>query len=187
MRLEILAAHDKLPRLLGTIQRGEPDLAVLGVSDGTARRNVRRMARVNALRIAARPGNGPDRLLCAGGIAGWIWHLPRGVLAATADIDKSIGIRGEAQLGEFLAVVFVVFCELPRGEAGTVRNPDVSLALLIENPGQAIAALGRGQIRRKGRTQNLFQRELFLCAGAPAKNKSTEDHTQNKALHPLLP
>src|SRR5690348_18150244 len=40
-RLKILAAHDKLLRLLGGVQRGTPDLAVLDVSDGPARRNVR--------------------------------------------------------------------------------------------------------------------------------------------------
>src|SRR5215831_1550123 len=186
MRLEILAARDKLLRFLGAIQRSEPDLPVPDVSDGSARRNVRRMACVNAFGIAARPGDGPNRLLSAGRIAGGIGYLTGGVFASAADIDHNIRTRGEAQLGEFLTVVFVVFCELARGELGSLGGPDVSLALLIEDPSQPITALSRNQIRRKWGAQNLFQREHLLGFGARAKNKRTQGHTQGKAVHPFL-
>src|SRR5438067_6851923 len=75
MRLEILAAHDELVRLLGAIQRSKPDLAVLDVSDGSARRNIRRMPGIDSFRLAACPRNSPNGLFCACGIAGGIWHL----------------------------------------------------------------------------------------------------------------
>src|SRR5690349_10421833 len=145
-RLKILAAHDKLLRLLGGVQRRKPDLAILDVSDGPARRNVRRMASINALGIAARRCDGPDSLLGARGITGGIGHLTGGVLTSTADVHKSIGVRRKAQGGEFLAVVFVIFCELPRGKAGRFGHPNVPLALLIEDPGYAIAVPCHSQV-----------------------------------------
>ena len=139
MRLEILAAHDELVRLLGAIQRSKPDLAVLDVSDGSARRNIRRMTGIDSFRLAACPRNSPNGLFCACGIAGGIWHLSRRILTAAADVYKSIGVRGEAQFGELLTVVFAIFGELAHRKDGSLGSPDVSLALLIENPAHATA------------------------------------------------
>src|SRR2546430_5644133 len=134
MRLEILAAHDELVRLLGAIQRSKPALSVLDVSDGSARRNIRRMTGIDSFRLAACPRNSPNGLFCACGIAGGIWHLSRRILTAAADVYKSIGVRGEAQCGGPLTVVFANFGELGHRTAGGLGRPEFSLALLSENP-----------------------------------------------------
>ncbi|PYT94559.1 MAG: hypothetical protein DMG36_04430 [Acidobacteria bacterium] len=88
--------------------------------------------------------------------------------------------------GEFLAIVLVVFSELSRGEPRRFRNPNVSLALLVENPGHAITVFCCGQIRREWSAQNLFQREGFLGVCARAEGKSNHGYCQGRTLHPFL-
>src|SRR5216110_2770740 len=107
------------------------------------------MAGVDLLGLTGGPGNGPNGLFPACGTARGIRHVSGSVLAATADIHQRISIGRKTQRGEILAIVLVVFSELSRGEPRRFRNPNVSLALLVENPGHAITVFCCGQIRRE--------------------------------------
>ena len=81
-------------------------------------------------------------------------------LAAAGKKDR-LSVRRELETGDGHAVIGVVVSHLSRGgcEVGALGDPNIAHAFAVENPGDAVAALGGGQSRREWRTQNLFQRE----------------------------
>src|SRR5882672_4299878 len=131
------------------------------------------MTCVDFFRFAACPGNSPDGLFGAGGIAGGIGKLSRGIFPAAASVDEHVAIGGKAERREFLAVVFEIRSESAALEVRSFRNPDVALALFIERPGDAIASLGRNEIGWKRSAEDLLEREAILCVRS-ARGKKDE-------------
>ncbi len=104
---------------------------------------------------------GPHLLFGLLQLAGRIGHVPVAADLRTARIDRGFAVRRKAERNDALAVVALVSCHLTRREAGSIGDPDVALALAVEDPGNSIGLGCRGQSRREGRAHHLFQRELW--------------------------
>src|SRR3989454_7836664 len=179
----VLPAHKQLVRLFRSVEGADQDLPILRISNHSELRNLRRMASINALRLAAAPRHRPDRLLGSRRIAGRIRHLAGCVLPFTAYEDNRVGVRRKTQIRYLLPVVVVVFCELSGRECRPFGHPDISPALLIECPGDAIAFLCGRQIRRERRTHQLLQRDRFLRARQRHQNHQSHCTQQSMTSH----
>src|SRR5215475_13792603 len=102
----VATAGDNLQRLGAAVERHEVELAVARVGDQAVRGDSRKTACVDFLRFAAGPRDGPNRFLHAGGIAGWVGKLARGIFSAAANIDECVAISGKAEGRKLLAVIF---------------------------------------------------------------------------------
>src|SRR5712692_1657253 len=104
LRIEVLAAHKQLVWLFRPVERADPDLPILRISNHSEHRNLRRVASINAFGLAATPRHRPDRLLGSRRIAGGIWHLAGCVLPITAYEDNRVGVRRKTQIRQLLPI-----------------------------------------------------------------------------------
>src|SRR5215468_4454473 len=120
------------------------------------------MACVHFFRLAPRPGNCPDILLDASGVAGWIRKLSSGIFSATTRVNERVAIGRKSERGELLAIVFEIRGQPTRFEIGALRDPNVALAAFVEGPSDTAGGFGSYEIGGKRRAEDLLKRESFL-------------------------
>ena len=54
-----------------------------------------------------------------------------------ARVHDRFAIRGQAYARDLLAFIAFIMCQLPPHEIGCIRDPDVALPFVVENPGHA--------------------------------------------------
>src|SRR5207302_42386 len=94
---------------------------------------------------------------------GGIWIFARGIFPLASNVDDRTSIGGKLQFGKFAAVVLVVIGELPRGECGAFRCPDVPAAPQIFAPDQTMTGFRSGQFVQIGSAKNLIEGKGLLC------------------------
>src|SRR5713101_4083653 len=151
----ILAADNQVIGLVDGVNGREIELTVAYVGDALCG-GFGGIADVNFFGLAAVPGDAPNSLLRARGIARGVGELAGTVLAFAANVDDGIGIVGKIQVRDGLAVVFEIGCESPGLEGRSFGHPDVALAFLVERAGDAIGFFGGFQVLRKRRAQELL-------------------------------
>src|SRR5580692_11407221 len=109
---------------------------------------------------------------------------------ASARVDDRFGVGCPAEHPEILAVVVLVRSDLPRLVAAVrrgLRDPKIASSIRIENPRDTALGWRRGQLRRKRRTQKLFEGRRFLRLRCRAYHQSCKDHQRNIAFHQQPP
>src|SRR5262249_13018733 len=81
---------------------------------------------------------GPHLLLWLLQVAGRVRDVPVAADFRSASVDQGFAIRRETDRRDALSIVALIVCHLARSEAGSVGDPDVTFALAVENPGNAI-------------------------------------------------
>src|SRR5579884_2423223 len=132
-------------------------------------------------RRIARERRDPDGLLDTGADIGGVRRGSVHLEVAAADIDDGAAVGSPRQIVDLLAVVLVVRGQLAAFVGGSLRDPDVAGALLIENPGHG-APGGRGSKgARERRAQNLLDGEFR--AGGRDDNCDCEGREELRTAH----
>src|SRR6266516_1645631 len=119
----------------------------------------------NARRASGADVCNPNFLLRTGWVARRIRNFVGLVFVSSTHEGNRVPGGRENKVRQLLPLVTVVTRQLPRGKAGSLRDPDVAFAFGVKGPGDLVAAFGDGKLRRKWRAHDLFEGErLRRCA-----------------------
>src|SRR5262249_16137001 len=97
-----------------------------------------------------------------------------GVWWSTIHKGNPIPVRRKHRFGDLLSVVFVIASQLSAFERRGVGDPNVSLALIVEHPGNLIALRRRDEIAWKWHSENMFEGETVAQNGFRRQQEAAE-------------